>query len=179
MKRSDSMASREELSALYDGHSQKVYGWSRRLGLSAKDAEDAVQEVFLTACRKGVRSQEDHEPVAWLYQITRRVAANMRRLNWLKKVVLIGEGEKVPDVGNCRGGDPSVNLAVREVIGKMKFKHAEVLLLHDLDGYTQDQIARMVGVSQGAVVGRLRVARSEFLRRWDRGQAGRLESDAS
>lgn len=51
-----------------------VYGWCRRRGLQARDAEDVVQEVFLTVARKIQdfrREREGDTFRGWLWTIAR------------------------------------------------------------------------------------------------------------
>jgi DNA-directed RNA polymerase specialized sigma24 family protein len=65
----------DRLSALFEGHSDRLYRLARRLVPAADDALDLVQETFLKAARspesipRGFRDQE-----AWLV----RVLVNVR-----------------------------------------------------------------------------------------------------
>ena len=156
----------QALTVLYDEYANDVYRWCRRLGLLESDAEDAMQETFIIAHRKGFNGNEA-SPSTWLYQIARRVAANKRRLSWLNRISISTALSNASNTAD-HFENTETNLAVQQIIRKMNFKLAEVLLLHDLEGYTREQISEMVGVSSGTVAGRLRLGRKDFMKRWRR-----------
>ncbi len=56
-----------------------VAGFLRRLGVEAPELDDAVQEVFLTAHRRGGFVAGAAQPTTWLAEIALRVASDMRR----------------------------------------------------------------------------------------------------
>src|SRR5947208_2826402 len=63
--------------ALVSRHGAAVWAACRRLLDRDEDAEDAFQAVFLTLARKAGSVGEDLP--AWLHEVARRVAANLRR----------------------------------------------------------------------------------------------------
>ena len=63
----------------YRDHFAFVWRSARRLGVHRAQLDDAVQDVFMIVHRK-LDSYEPHQsPQAWLFAITRRVAADHRR----------------------------------------------------------------------------------------------------
>ncbi len=142
-----------------------VYRWSVMLGLRPPEAEDASQEVLWRAWKHFARCRAPQAFDAWLYQITRRVVANMRRLVWLKRVLPV---EAPPEPAFAEGPAPEIELSVRACLDTLSRKQAEVLMLSDVEGYTRDEVSEMLGVPPGTVASRLRLARRAFRAAWDK-----------
>lgn len=141
-----------------------VFRWSVMLGLRAPEAEDAAQEVLWRAWKQFHKCRAPRAFDAWLYQITRRVVANMRRLVWLKRVL---PTESPPEPAFAEGPSPAIELSVRACMEGLSRKQAEVLMLSDVEGYTRDEVARILGIPPGTVASRLRLARKAFRSAWE------------
>jgi RNA polymerase sigma-70 factor (ECF subfamily) len=156
---------RAALEQLFSAHAPRVYRWAVMLGLSAPDAEDAAQEVLATAARRISHIADAAALHAWLFQITRRIAANARRTAWVRRIV------RREDDGEERAfeqapQDAERELAVRRCFRRLSRAHAEVLLLAGVEGYTVPEVARMLGIPEGTVASRLRLARAAFQKHW-------------
>src|SRR3954471_8914598 len=68
-----------ETAKLYRDYGHKVNRWASRLAGSSFDADDIVQEVFLTVHRRGPSQEEVHCPSAWLLRTTQNVARHLWR----------------------------------------------------------------------------------------------------
>jgi RNA polymerase sigma-70 factor (ECF subfamily) len=64
---------------LYRDYSAKVSRWAARLTRSASDADDIVQEVFLTVHRRLPSLDHVHSPGPWLLKMTLNVARHLWR----------------------------------------------------------------------------------------------------
>jgi RNA polymerase sigma-70 factor (ECF subfamily) len=155
---------------LFDRYIRSVYRWAACLGLDAAAAEDASQEVFATAFRRiGDCRAADRLP-AWLFQITRRKAANHRRLTWVRRIFrdsAIESGEDGAGIERSAGSeDRDLALDLRRTLGRLPLRDAEVLLLHDLEGRTRAEVAAMLDLAEGTIASRLARARAGFARLW-------------
>lgn len=117
----------------------------RRLVLvlgSEPDAEDVAQEAFLRAY-KAWHTFDGRDVRAWLYTIALRLAFNQLRgrRRWLK---LLGSEE--PSTWNDIV-DPDLLAALQGLDARTR----SALLLSAVDGYTQREIAEMLGVPEGTV----------------------------
>lgn len=144
---------------MVDTWASAVYRWCVLLGLSARDAEDAVQDVFATASERMNTCTCDEVLGSWLYQITRRHAANRRRLAWCKKVFFM-EDEQTTAFAPGRNVDDE--LEVRNVLSRLPMRHVEVLVLMDVEGFTRRETAEILDLAEPAVASRLRRAREAF-----------------
>jgi RNA polymerase sigma-70 factor (ECF subfamily) len=64
---------------LYRDYGPQVCRWAARLSRSPGDADDIVQEVFLTVHRQQMAADQLRSPPAWLLQITRNVVRHAWR----------------------------------------------------------------------------------------------------
>jgi RNA polymerase sigma-70 factor (ECF subfamily) len=148
---------------LFERHAAVVYRWSRFFGMDAAGAEELTQEVFVTAFRRIGACDSTLQIPPWLFQITRRKAANARRLGWFRRMVRSG-GERI---GAALPGDGVPSRDLEEVLRRMPLKLVEVLILHDLEGRSRAEIADVLGLAEGTVAGRLAGARALFTELWE------------
>ena len=159
---------RTALERLFTQFAPKVFRWAVLLGMSAQDAEDASQEVLATAARRIEVCEAEAALGSWMFQITRRVVANARRSAWVKRILRREEDEgDIPAFVPTPQVETDTELAVRRCFKRLSLTQAEVLLLCEVEGYTRPEVARMLGVPEGTVASRLRLARDAFRRQWD------------
>ena len=156
---------KEAFGELFRRNSPWVYGRLRRMLGARADVEDLVQEVFLRAFRSlpSFRGQAPFE--AWLRRICARVAYDAIRSKSrgirLELIDLEPEGKG--------GEEPEQRETLRHlmrIIDSLPARNRIVLLLHDVEGYTAEEIRLVVGVkSINTVRSRLRLARCELHRK--------------
>ncbi|MGC4119068.1 MAG: RNA polymerase sigma factor [Myxococcales bacterium] len=157
------------LEQLLSKNASRVYRWAVLLGLTGPDAEDAAQEILATAARRIAACEAEAALTSWLFQnhpADRRQRPAQRVVQ--ADVQAQGRGGarrrlRVRDPGRHRDGE----LAVRRCFKTLRPLHAEVLLLGEVEGYTRPEIAQMLGVPEGTVASRLRLAKDAFKKRWD------------
>jgi RNA polymerase sigma-70 factor (ECF subfamily) len=151
---------------VFEQYVHSVYRWALCFGIDQAGAEELTQEVFATAMKSIDKCPSEALLPAWLFQITRRLAANLRRSVWFSRVLKAGGAREVgPPSGTSPGvaGNPyahELGLDLRRALRKMPAKLVEVLVLADLEGYARDEIARLLGIPEGTVASRLHKARA-------------------
>lgn len=159
---------RVALELLVSKNANRVYRWAVLLGLSGPDAEDAAQEILATAARRIASCEAEAALTSWLFQITRRTVANVRRGAWFKRMFKPkDEAEHAAAFESGSDADTEMELAVRRCFKTLSPIHAEVLLLGEVEGYTRPEIAQLLGVPEGTVASRLRLAKDAFRKKWD------------
>ena len=157
---------KEGYNRLYLNYSKAVYRWALFFGIDPAGAEEVTQDVFITAFRKISQLKSDNKLSAWLFQITRRIASNYRKSAWLRRVVRfeIKEGnKKVQNFDKLEGKIPlGISLEVQQCLKKIPIKFLEVLILHDLDGYSREEISNQLNIPAGTVASRLFKARKYY-----------------
>ncbi len=119
------------------------------------DAEDVAQDAYLRAFRAWDRF-DGADVRAWLYTIALRLAFNevRRRRRWLG--ILGGRAGATEPAPWTDRSDPDLWAALGELDGRTR----AALLLNAVDGYTQREIAAMLGVPEGTVASWLSRGRS-------------------
>lgn len=155
-----------ELEALLDASASTVLGWCRRLGGPKVDAEDAAQDVLLTAWKRFDSLREVEAFEAWLYGITRRVLAGHRRRAWVRRWSAAVLPEAV-DPGRSPREEAElseISAEVQRILEALPAAQREVLVLSDVEERTDAEVAAILGIPSGTVKSRLRLARGRFRR---------------
>lgn len=148
---------------LYRAYAGRVFRWAVLRGLRPAEAEDAAQEVLAIASKRLDQCRAPEAFDAWLYQITRKVVANARRRVWWRRVLPV---EEPPEPAFVDGPKPEVERAVRACLARLPDEQAEVLFLFDIEGFSREEVADIVGRPPGTVASRLRLGREAFRALW-------------
>ncbi|MBN2342815.1 MAG: RNA polymerase sigma factor [Deltaproteobacteria bacterium] len=151
--------------SLFEVHGERVYRWVLFLGVDEGSAEEITQEVFITAMKKQQMPEDEKAQAAWLFQTVRRHVANFRRSAWVRRVFRSDE-IAMREASVSMDEQAETSLVMRQVLSRLPQKWIEVLIMHDLDGYTRDEISTILSIAEGTVASRLRCARAAFIEKW-------------
>src|SRR5258708_8651144 len=121
---------------------------------NAHDAEDLVQETGRRAYRAFDRYQPGTNIRAWLFTILPRprTDSSRRQSRSAQTVELVGEGPGVPPAQDALAAGGEDIVRAMETLPEV-FRSAVVL--RDLEGFTYDEIARILEVPVGTVMSRI------------------------
>lgn len=133
---------------------------ARICGAVALDrGDDAMQETFIAVLRNLPSLREPAALHGWVRRIAVRESVRQARA-----------GNRVADPVDSPA--PDVDLAnavdIRAVLAELTPEHRAVLVLRDMDGLAEIDVAALLNVPEGTVKSRLSRARTEFARRWKR-----------
>lgn len=153
--------------AIYLEHYDFVWRTLCRMGIAERDAEDACQKVFLIAHRRWAEFEGRSSLRTWLCGIALRVAAAHRRSSVSRREIL--SADVVPehgcDAAQLRQLEQRERLAELDaVLAQLPLEQRTVLVLFELEEMSGEDIAQLVGVPEGTVRSRLRLARQAFSR---------------
>ncbi|AKU94878.1 RNA polymerase sigma-54 factor RpoN [Labilithrix luteola] len=144
------------LGEVYDRHAEALTRFAIRL-VGARDAEDVVQATFVRAAVIA-RSYDDRAPTArtWLFGIAVRIAQERRRAfaRLTNAIRRLGETHQraVVEVEVSRSD-------LQQALQELSPEKRAVLVLAEVEGFTCEEIARMLEVPIGTVWTRLHHAR--------------------
>jgi RNA polymerase sigma-70 factor (ECF subfamily) len=144
--------------ALYEARAADVARWIRALGGPPADREDVLQDVFAVAYRR-LRALGDAGEAGWLYRITARQVRHLRRKLWLRRI--LGRGAR-SSRDRAALSPPTVPLELREKrellerwLSRLKEAQRVSFVLFEIEGYTTEEIAEMLGTSVHTVRSRI------------------------
>lgn len=124
-----------------------MFARARMMCRHRQDAEDAVQEAYTEAFARWDRLKHYDSPEAWIYKIIiQRVSATWRRLGRLRPM-----GVEPLQLSATSAEHAIQARAVLSALAMLPSRQRQVIVMHCLDGWTQVEIARELGISRGAV----------------------------
>ncbi len=154
------LAARDEGSflALYRAHTPFLLLMAQRLLGDAAEAEDAIQETWVRAVRALPGFRWESSLRTWLASIAINCAREALRRR--------GPGtEGEPYLLDPPTPSPSVPGEIEALVRRLPDGYREVLVLHDIEGYTHEEIALQMGIRPGTSKSQLSRAR-RLLRTW-------------
>jgi len=146
--------SEQDFRALYQRHAPALYAFALRLSAGIPpDAEDIVQEAWIRVLQRIGSFQGASSFRTWLFGIAVNCARELRRAR--------GREEFSSDEPLT----PHVSADLEFLIARLPEACREVLVLHDIEGYTHEEIGRMLAIAEGTSKHHLFRARQK-LREW-------------
>jgi len=151
----------EALSELFERYSDRIYGLAFRLLGEHAAAEDATQDVFLKIYRGVTKLDTERDPGPWIHRVTQNVCRDVWRsaqYRMSRKSRPVQE-EFDPALSLASGPlDPEREALsaerqrlVQAAIMKLPLPLREVVVLHDYQGLSHQEIADVVGATHAAV----------------------------
>jgi RNA polymerase sigma-70 factor (ECF subfamily) len=129
----------------------------RTLLRDAAAADDALQQAFVRILRSGGAVLHADEPLRWLYRVVDRCCFDVLRSR--RRSIGSAHGEEVDETGH-----PGVNIEARDValklLGTMNEDEMRIVVLLFVDGMSQGEIAREVGLSRVTVNKKIQALRA-------------------
>ena len=159
----------EAFETLYRLHKRRVYSLCLRMTANTASAEDLTQEAFLQLFRKIATFRGESAFSTWLHRMAVNVVLMQLRKKGLSVVPLEETIETEEESHKKEPGAEDVRLAGS--IDRLQLEHAvenlppgyrAVFLLHDVEGYEHNEIARIVGCSIGNSKSQLHKARMKL-----------------
>jgi RNA polymerase sigma-70 factor (ECF subfamily) len=162
---------------------RRVYTLALRILRRREDAEDVVQETFLSAMSHLKRFRGDASFATWVLRIASNHALKiLRKRRGLPTVPLEEEGERNGDkplprpvyIARWReeaerdADRPEIRKALDQALNALDEKHRLVFLLRDVEGMSTEETARAVGITTANVKVRLLRARLKLRERLTR-----------
>jgi RNA polymerase sigma-70 factor (ECF subfamily) len=148
--------------ALYDAHVDRVFGLVYRMAGDLDRAQDYTQETFIKAFQKLAEFRGESALGTWLGSIAISIT-----LNGLRKVKRYREREvnlddTVPIGRSDRQAEPDLKERLSRAIDDLPEGYRAVFVMHDVEGYTHQEIAASLGVHPGTSKAQLFRARARL-----------------
>jgi RNA polymerase sigma-70 factor (ECF subfamily) len=146
--------SEDAFRALYRAHTPALYALGLRLtGGDQGEAEDLVQECWVRSLTALQTFRSQSALRSWLCGVLVNVRRGRIRAEWR-----IVDAPDVEPIAETVGHDDAIDL--ERAIAALPEGARDVYVLHDVHGYTHNEIAEMLGIVEGTSKSQLNRARS-------------------
>ena len=149
--------------ALYDRYAPRVYAVVRRIAGDDDTAQDYAQEAWIRAIQALPTFRGEARFSTWLHRIAVNSALQALRK---EKTRRMRETSSVPEMIPVmpKVGDVLLKRRLEEALDQLPEGMRKVLILHDVEGYTHEEIGSALGVTAGTSKSQLFKARAKMRR---------------
>lgn len=159
---------------LYDAHVDRVYRLAYRMTGDSNQAEEYTQEAFIRVYDKLGSFRGEAALSTWITSVALSVVLNGMRSARRRRDREhdLEQADRIITVE--RRADPDLKERLRAAINELPEGYRTVFLMHDVEGFTHQEIADSLGVQEGTskanlsrARARLRVALADFAGAWE------------
>ncbi len=129
----------EAQEALFRAFEAPVYSLARRICRTTEDAEDVVQETFIEVFKSIGQFRGQGSIWGWV-----RTVASSKALMRLRRNKYRDTDDLVDDVAPMKREDPALRMDLEAALERLSETSRAVVWLHDVEGYTHEEIAGMM-----------------------------------
>ena len=148
---------------LYRAHSGRLFSLAVRMLGNRSDAEDLLQEIFLSAHRKLDSYRGDAALGTWLYrlamnQILDHVRSRAARTGQLTDG--LDDASVLADAGGHRLADRAINrIDLERALAELPEGCRAAFVLHDVEGLEHKEVSEVLGIAEGTSKSQVHKAR--------------------
>jgi RNA polymerase sigma-70 factor (ECF subfamily) len=141
----------ESFERIFREHSAFVYRTAYRVTGSVEDAEDVLQTLFVRLLRYDMPADFEQNPKAYLYRAAVNTSLNLIRTR--RRSVLTGNLDEfhAPTSDGESRGQSEIEDRLRAAMAELSPRAAEILILRHVHGYSDAEIAKLLGTSRGTI----------------------------
>jgi RNA polymerase sigma-70 factor, ECF subfamily len=148
--------------ALYEAHVDRVYRLAYRLAGDDELAREFTQDTFVRAFERLDTFRGEAKLSTWLYAIATSVV-----LNGLRKVRRFRQREADLELATAvrtpgRTAEPDLKRELARAIDDLSPGYRAVFVMHDVEGYTHEEIGAALGIESGTSKAQLSRARAKL-----------------
>lgn len=162
LSRADESAFRE----VVQQHGRYLHAIARSLTSNAADAEDVVQEAFMSLLTAKFRGDSSLRTFLVAVLVRRAALLRRKRKPWMRLVSSDpDESDRLPQASvKSTTAATDARLDLTDLLTRVSPDHREVLVLRELEGFSYEEIAQALSIPKGTVESRLYRARDALTR---------------
>jgi len=155
---------------LYHLHAGRVYALCLRLAGEPTEARELVQDTFVHAWEALPRFRGESSLTTWLHRIAVNALLERRRRDRRRATrVALVEDEDDVECASMAGGfvapaDVATAIDLERAIAALPPGVRRAFVLHEVEGYTHEEVAGMTGLATGTLRAQLHRARQLLIR---------------
>lgn len=151
---------------LYRAQVARIHSLARRM-VGPGEADELTQDVFVRGWQKLHTFRGEAAFGTWLHRLGVNVMLAHRGAQGARRRYL-DEDVDPADVGSTRPAPVELTLDFETAIGRLPPGARQIFVLHDVEGYKHEEIARMLGIASGTSKAQLHRARMALRQRLER-----------
>lgn len=149
----------EPFEELYRLHESRIYGLCLRMTADPAMAEELTQETFVKVWQKLGSFRGDSKFSTWLHQLAVNVVLSERRSSRRRSRHIVADDRVIEFEPRPIVDQPGTGRDLRQAIAGLPPGARTIFVLHDIEGYRHEEIARLTGRSTGTTKAQLHRAR--------------------
>ncbi|MEP7269299.1 MAG: RNA polymerase sigma factor [Saprospiraceae bacterium] len=153
------LASRDEwvFKGIYNRHHNALWRVAMYLTNDKVVAADLVQETWLKATKGLEMFQWKSSLRTWMIKIL----FNTHK-EFIRQKKYVEDIDQVKNINDLKVDRIQMQLDHRSILNQMPEGYKSILLLHDVEGYTHEEIARIMDIAEGTSKSQLHHARKKY-----------------
>jgi RNA polymerase sigma-70 factor (ECF subfamily) len=162
---------------IYETHVGRVFALTLRMSGSRQRASELTQDVFVHVWQRLASWRGESALGSWIHRLTvnlvlSNVRTDKRRQKWEANEEPMSDAEtrepRAEIVGSVRPASVLEGIDLERAIAALPPGARTVFVLHDVEGYQHDEIAKITGTAEGTCRAQLHRARKLLIERLDR-----------
>jgi RNA polymerase sigma-70 factor, ECF subfamily len=145
---------------LYRTHLGRVFAVCRRMSLDEAEAEELTQDVFVRAWERLAGFRGESEFSTWLHRLAVNVVLDRRRSAARRGMKETRLDDAALAALPGRNASTAEKMDLERAIAALPLGSRTVFILHDVEGYKHEEIARLTGRAVGTCKAHLHRART-------------------
>jgi RNA polymerase sigma-70 factor (ECF subfamily) len=151
---------------LYRLHHRRVYTLCLRMTQNEAEAEDLTQDIFIVLLHKAGDYRAEASFTTWLHRMTvNQVLMHFRK----KKAKREEQAEDEPDESSAPRGTAGTRpaqlvdrITLEDALARLPPGYRAAFVLHDIEGFEHEEVARLLGCAVGTSKSQLHKARTKL-----------------
>lgn len=142
----------EDFERIFNENHALVYRVAYRITGNNEDAEDVLQTLFLRLLRREVLPDMERNPKAYMHRAAINISLDIVK-GRARNVSTANLEDQIHDGATSGVRMPAFRVQdwLREALGELNPRAAEIFVLKHVEGYDNAEIAQMLGTSRGTI----------------------------
>jgi len=142
----------QDFEHVFREHYEFVHRTAHRITGNSSDAEDVLQTLFLRLLRRDFLRELGTNPKAYLYRATVNIALDVIRSR--QRDSFVNDRTKLLEARESwtpSRGEDEILSRLRAALAELNPRAVEILILRHVHGYTDVEIAKLLGTTRGTI----------------------------
>jgi RNA polymerase sigma-70 factor (ECF subfamily) len=151
--------------SLYRRHAPPVYALCRRMAGDEREARELVQDVFVRAWERLANFRGQSAFATWLHRLA--VNTVLERFRGAQRDESRFDDGDVDSLGDAIGAQMDARIDLDAALARLPHGARVAFVLHDIEGYSHDEVAELTGTAPGTARAQAWRARRALLKLLD------------